>query len=120
VRKILTLRLGSDERELLEQAALEAGVSLGAYVRESALAAAHAGLEPFDNERAPDPVPVEEASVRPCFIAYSAEATTTTMVDMPCGSRASGSIAASTRRTGTRIRTSSRAESPRRTASDAA
>jgi hypothetical protein len=69
VRGVLALRLGGEERALLEQAAKDRGVSLGAFVREAALAAARAGLEVFENDPAPDPVPTsEETPARPFLL----------------------------------------------------
>jgi hypothetical protein len=59
MRSVLALRMGKDERELLEAAAQERGVSLGSYVRDAALAAARADLEPAVDD--PEAEPVELA-----------------------------------------------------------
>jgi hypothetical protein len=61
VRKILTLRVGSDERELLELAAEGRGISLGSFVRDSALAAARAELVSVVEEELPETPAVREA-----------------------------------------------------------
>jgi uncharacterized protein (DUF1778 family) len=74
----LALRIGKDERELLDAAAQERGVSLGSFVREAALAAAQADLEPAVDDPEADELPqqattavvaeVEDAPTRPSLL----------------------------------------------------